>query len=205
MEGDHDQERTREREDEDGFLEHHVAALLLIAQAQVIETRRHDEARSERGGHHQVLPDLGHQQREPGQRDRAQRDRDVMLDARELLGSAKVAEKRRRRHDDQPEAQRPDLALPQQLRLEAKSDRDQHHAREEEEAAVALGLDDRRGRYEPVSRNRGGLHCRVGSLNVTSRHGRSDPRSGRRPPSPASTPRRCRCLRPRSGDVASLE
>ena len=63
MKGDHNQVRPREGEDQDRFLEHHVAALFLVAQPQVVESGRHHEAHAEDGRQHQVLPELGHQQR----------------------------------------------------------------------------------------------------------------------------------------------
>ena len=138
MERDDDEIRAGDREDEDRFLEHHVAAFLLVAQPQVVEAGRHDEARTEHGCERQVLPEFGHEQGQARQRDRAQRHRDVVLDPRELLHSAQVAEKSGSGHHDHPQAQRPDLALAEQLGLEAEGDRYQHHAREEQEAAVAL-------------------------------------------------------------------
>ena len=40
------------------FLEDDVAALFLVAQAQVVEARRHHKTGAEEGGHGRVLPQL---------------------------------------------------------------------------------------------------------------------------------------------------
>ena len=74
----------------------------------------------------------------PGQCDGAEGDGDVMLDPWKLLRPPEVAEQSRGGHDDEAERERPDLALVQQLRLEAQRDRRQHHAGEDQEAAVLL-------------------------------------------------------------------
>jgi len=181
-----------------------MAAFLFIAQPQVVEARREDEPRAEHRCQHEVLPELRHQQRQPGQGCGPKRDRDVMLDPRELLGSSQVAKQSGSGHDHQAKGESPDLALTQQLRLESERDRDQYHAGKDQKAAVALRLVGHRRGRKPLGWDRWGLHRAAGSLNVelTGWRDHSDPGCERHPRAQRWRPRRSPHPRGRSRGAA---
>src|ERR1700694_1379076 len=165
MNRDQDEVGARDHQDEHHLLDQDVAALLRVAKADVVKPRQEHEADPEGGRQNQVFPQLeAREDRKSRQRDGAQRDRDVVLDARELHRPTQVAEQGRRGDDDQAECQCPNLPLREQFRLEAERDRDQDHRGENQEAAITFGRDRRGGPRVPLFRDRGRLHWTRGSL-----------------------------------------
>ncbi len=58
MQCNYDEVRTEDDHHEHDFLQDDVATLFLVAQAQVVEARRHHKTGAEEGGHGRVLPQL---------------------------------------------------------------------------------------------------------------------------------------------------
>ena len=139
MQRDDDQVGAEDDDHEHDFLQHDVAALLLLAQPEIVEPCRDHKARAEERGDGGVLPQLDiREQREARQGDRTQRHRDVVLDAGKFVGPSQITEERRGGDHHQTEGEGPDLARPEQLRLEAERDRREHDARKDQKAAVAF-------------------------------------------------------------------